>query len=70
MHVDPATGRQVDATFKGALHVWTFRDRPIYTHGLDRAPGEINADGWGEFNGKRNGFRAFMMRDDFFGAAN
>ena len=69
MYVDPKTGHQVDAKAPGALHVWTFRDRPIYTHGLDKAAGEINADGWGEFNGKRNGYKGFFIRDDYLNNA-
>jgi len=68
-YIDPKTGHKAKAGDPGALHVWTFRDRPIYTHGLDTAPGEINGDGWGEFNGKRNGYKGFFLRDDFLGNA-
>ncbi|MGE4061928.1 MAG: hypothetical protein AB7E79_01040 [Rhodospirillaceae bacterium] len=69
MWVDPKTGKPAAAGAPGALHVWTFRDRPIYTHGLDKAPGEINGDGWGEYNGKRNGYKGFFLRDDFLNNA-
>jgi predicted lipoprotein with Yx(FWY)xxD motif len=69
MDVDPKTGHPAAPDQHGALHVWTFRDRPVYTHGLDRAPGDINGDGWGEYNGKRNGFKGFFLRDDFLGNA-
>ena len=31
----------------------------------DLKPGDTNADAWGEFNGYRNGFKAFWLRDDF-----
>ena len=30
----------------------------------------MNADGWGEFNGKRNGYKGFFIRDDYLGNAN
>ncbi|MET0281856.1 MAG: hypothetical protein ABW278_12155 [Steroidobacteraceae bacterium] len=70
MFVDPKTGKKAQRGAAGALHVWTFRDRPIYTHGLDRKPGDINADAWGEFNGWRNGYKGFFLRDDFLNNAN
>ena len=35
----------------------------------DVKPGDTNADAWGEFNGYRNGFKAFWLRDDFKGNA-
>ena len=69
MYIDPKTGHQAAADQPGALHVWTYRDRPIYTHGLDKAPGEMNGDAWGEFNGKRNGYKGFFLRDDFLNNA-
>ena len=37
----------------------------MFTFARDAKPGEVRADGWGEFNGARNGFRAFWLRDDF-----
>ena len=43
----------------------TFRDRPVYTYAGDREPGDANGDAYGEFNGYRNGFKAFWLRDDF-----
>jgi predicted lipoprotein with Yx(FWY)xxD motif len=69
MWIDPKTGHAAAADAPGALHVWTYRERPVYTHGLDKAPGEINGDGWGEFNGKRNGYKGFFLRDDFLNNA-
>jgi predicted lipoprotein with Yx(FWY)xxD motif len=65
MWIDPMTGKEAEANAKGAMHIWTFRDRPIYTHSGDEKPGDTNADAWGEFNGYRNGFKAFWLRDDF-----
>ena len=49
--------------------MWTFRDRPLFTHGLDKKPGDIEGDGWGEYNGKRNGYKGFFLRDDFLNNA-
>lgn len=69
MYIDPKTGHPASADKAGALHVWTYRDRPIYTHSLDQRPGDINADSWGEFRGLRNGFKGLFLRDDFFAAA-
>jgi hypothetical protein len=69
MWIDPQTGRATAENAPGALHVWTYRERPVYTHGLDKAPGEINGDGWGEYNGKRNGYKGFFLRDDFLNNA-
>lgn len=66
MFVDPQTGRRVDAQHAGALRVWAYRDRPVYTYAGDRRPGDTFANGHGEFRGLRNGFRAYWLRDDFF----
>ena len=65
MYVDPMTGKKATAEAPGALHVWAYRDRPVYTFVGDEKPGDINADGWGEATGKRNGFKAFWLRDAF-----
>jgi len=69
MYIDPKTGHAAKAGQPGALHVWTFRDRPVFTHGHDLKPGDINGDAWGEYNGKRNGYKGFFLRDDFLGNA-
>lgn len=66
MAIDPDTGHRATAGQK-ALNVWAFRDRPIYTFGGDHKPGVTNGDGYGEFTGKRNGFKAFVLRDIFQG---
>ena len=65
IYVDPMTGKKATADAPGALHVWAYRDRPVYTFVGDEKPGDINADGWGEATGKRNGFKAFWLRDAF-----
>ena len=65
--VDPQTGRFADQGAPGALHVWTFRDRPLYTFGGDQKPGDAEGDAWGEDMGFRNGFKAVWLRDDFIG---
>jgi predicted lipoprotein with Yx(FWY)xxD motif len=64
--IDPMTGHRAAPGQKNALHVWAFRDRPVYTFADDKKPGDINGDAWGEFNGWRDGFKAFWLRDDFF----
>lgn len=65
MHVDPRTGRRAAPDQEEALAVWAYRGRPVYTYGGDESPGDANADAYGEFNGRRNGFKAFWLRDDF-----
>src|SRR5262249_47969505 len=63
--LDPKTGRWTDPRRPGALRVWAYRDRPVYTYAGDRQPGDIYADGLGENRGDREGFWAFWLRDDF-----
>ena len=63
--IDPMTGRHATREQANALSVWAYRGRPVYTYGRDEAPGDINADAYGEFNGRRNGYKAFWLRDDF-----
>lgn len=70
MYIDPKTGKRTSADAPGALHVWTFRDRPVYTFAGykgygDRKPSDINAHAWGEVNGGRNGYAALVYRDIF-----
>lgn len=65
MQIDPMTGRRAAADQEGSLAVWAYRDRPVYTFGNDKSPGDANADSYGEFNGRRNGYKAFWLRDDF-----
>jgi predicted lipoprotein with Yx(FWY)xxD motif len=63
--IDPATGRFAEAQDAGALRVWTYRERPVYTYFLDREAGDVHGSGIGEWRGKRNGLIAFWLRDDF-----
>lgn len=65
MYVDPKTGRHAAADQDGALRVWAFRARPVYNFAGDKQPGDVEGDAWGEFNGRKNGFKAFWLRDDF-----
>ena len=65
MVIDPDTGRRTTADADGALHVWAYRQRPVYTYGGDQEPGVTNGDGFGEFTGRRNGYKAFVLRDVF-----
>jgi predicted lipoprotein with Yx(FWY)xxD motif len=69
MDIDPHTGKKAGSNAVGALHVWTYRDRPVYYCARDKKPGDIECDTWGEFNGARNGYKAFWLRDDFGGNA-
>jgi predicted lipoprotein with Yx(FWY)xxD motif len=65
MNIDPKTGRRATPGQAGALRVWAYRDRPVYQSSRDRKPGDMEGDSWGEFNGWRNGFKAFWLRDEF-----
>jgi predicted lipoprotein with Yx(FWY)xxD motif len=65
--IDPMTGNLATAGQPGALRVWAYRDRPIYTYAGDQSPGDIDGVGRGEHRGRRNGFVGFWLRDDFFG---
>jgi len=64
--IDPMTGRFAQPNQPAALHVWAYRGRPVYTFAGDKRPGDINADGHGEFGGRREGYRAFWLRDDYY----
>jgi predicted lipoprotein with Yx(FWY)xxD motif len=63
--IDPTSGRLAEAGQENALHVWAYRKRPVYTYRGDLGPGTTNGDGIGEFTGRRNGYKAFVLRDDF-----
>ncbi len=65
VYIDPKTGRFAEPDQAGALRVWAYRDRPVYNFVDDKRTGETRGDGWGEFYGYRNGFKAFWLRDDF-----
>ena len=65
MAIDPRTGHRATKGQGDALHVWAYRGRPVYTFVGDREPGVTNGDGIGEFTGRRNGYKAFVLRDDF-----
>lgn len=67
MTIDQETGHRAEPGQPNAMQVWAYRERPIYTYGADRQPGDADGDAYGEFNGQRNGFRAFWLRDDFRG---
>ena len=67
MRIDPKTGHRAAAEQADAVSVWAYRDRPVYTYGLDSRPGDVNGAGTGEWRGQRNGLKAFWIRDDFMG---
>jgi len=67
--IDPLSGRFATPGQPGAIHVWAYRGRPVYTFAGDKSAGDVNGDAWGEFYGFRNGFKAFWLRDDFYANA-
>lgn len=71
MYVNPKTGRRANAGDAGAVNVWTFRSRPMYTfagrdvkHG-DAKTDDANGNGWGEYSGRRTGFLAMVYMNPF-----
>ena len=67
MDIDPATGHRAKDGQADALHVWAYRDRPVFTFVRDEKPGMVKAQSWGEFYGQRNGYKAFFLREEFQG---
>lgn len=65
MYIDPVSGKRAEAGQAGAMRIWAFRNRPVYTFARDEKPGDIGADAWGEAMGNRNGYKAFWLRDEF-----
>jgi predicted lipoprotein with Yx(FWY)xxD motif len=65
--IDPKSGRFAQSGQPDAVRVWAYRDRPVYTYAGDKRPGDINADGLGEFRAERDGYKAYWIRDDFNG---
>lgn len=70
IEINAVTGRLAAKGGKDALRVWTYMGVPVVTYSGDKKPGDIFGHGAGEFAGRRNGFRAFFLRDDYFNAAN
>lgn len=69
IEIDPKSGHRALPGQAGALRVWAFRDRPVYTSSRDLQPGDVNGDSVGEYQGKRNGFKAIFLRNEFFNSA-
>jgi predicted lipoprotein with Yx(FWY)xxD motif len=67
INIDPKTGHHAAAEQADAFSVWAYRDRPVYTYGGDRQPGDVNGAGTGEWRAQRNGLKAFWLRDDYMG---
>jgi predicted lipoprotein with Yx(FWY)xxD motif len=61
--VDPKTGHRAQPNQQGALRVWAYRDRPVYTYAGDHEPGDFQGNNAGEWHGKWNGYQAFWIRD-------
>jgi len=64
--IDPMTGRFAKRGQRGALHVWAYRGRPVYTFVGDSRPGDFFGNARGEFGGERDGYLAFWLRDDYY----
>ena len=67
IRIDPGTGHRALDEQADSLSVWAYRDRPVYTYGGDKQPGDLNGSGTGEWRGQRNGLKAFWIRDDYLG---
>lgn len=65
IYIDPRTGHRSSAGQSGALRVWAWRGRPVYTYAGDKTPGDLEGNNTGEWAGRRNGFRAFFIRNLF-----
>ena len=66
VNIDPQTGLGVPAGQAGAMRVWAYRARPVYTYSGDKWPGDFEGNGLGDWQGRRNGFRAFWLREEMF----
>jgi predicted lipoprotein with Yx(FWY)xxD motif len=67
MWVDPMSGRRASEGQQGAMSVWAFRERPVYTFNGDLEPGDIMGHQFGESEGTNNGYIAYFLRNVFFG---
>jgi predicted lipoprotein with Yx(FWY)xxD motif len=63
MWINSLSGHRTTEGQPNAMHVWTYRRRPIYTFAGD-SPGHIKGDAIGETWGERNGFKAFRIRGE------
>jgi predicted lipoprotein with Yx(FWY)xxD motif len=66
IEIDPQTGGAAQPHQAGALRVWAYRGRPVYTYAGDKQPGDFAGNTLGEWQGRRNGFRAFWIREELF----
>jgi predicted lipoprotein with Yx(FWY)xxD motif len=64
--IDPQTGHAAEPNRADALRVWAYRGKPVYTYVGDKQPGDFAGNAIGEWQGRRNGFRAFWIRDELF----
>jgi predicted lipoprotein with Yx(FWY)xxD motif len=65
MEIDPTTGHKAAPDQTGALRVWAYQRRPVYTYAGDLRTGTTNGQGIGEFSGSRNGYHSFVLRSIF-----
>ena len=67
MVLDAKTGDYAQAGQPGAVSVWAYRGRPLYTYADDKEPGDFMGHRIGEWQGRRNGFRAFLIHSEIYG---
>lgn len=63
--IDTRTGHLAEPGAPGSLRVWAYKGQPLYLNAHDEMPGDLYGHGNGEFIANRNGFRAFILRDEF-----
>jgi predicted lipoprotein with Yx(FWY)xxD motif len=63
--IDPLSGGYARRGQQGALRVWAYRQRPVYTYAGDQRPGDIHADHYGELRAQRHGYSAFWLRNEY-----
>ena len=69
LEIDPKTGHFAEPGQEDALRVWAYLGSPVYTHYRDKRPGDMIGHANGEFGGSPNGFKTFILRDDFYNNA-
>jgi predicted lipoprotein with Yx(FWY)xxD motif len=65
--LDAKTGSYAQPGQPGAITVWAYRGRPLFTYAGDTQPGDYAGHRLGEWQGRRNGFRAFWIHSEIYG---
>lgn len=61
--VDPKTGHRAQPNQAGALNVWAYRGKPVYTFAGDVEAGDFYGHNTGEWHGRWNGYQALWIHD-------